>query len=247
VYKDTAKWLLTFTPITAVVTLALTLAPRVDAVAGAGFMNWVCEFPIATAAVVLTLFATVLIVALCSYVLLAEATSWTTLRTSGNWWSKAFSEHAVGMPLFPASTDFATAETKATTDDASSAEQTALAATSRRILELSESLNAKVRFKRFSWGYGISMLVIVTGLSVAAVSLPATADPVTKPTKVSILMPTGTENRFSETTGCATLDGTTAIAVRGLWNHPTLRLIGLGCPAGDWTPTNDLGIVITPK
>ena len=246
-YKDTAKWLLTFTPITAVVTLALTLGPRVDAIAGAGFVNWVCEFPVATGAVVLTLFAAVVIVALCSYVLLAQATPWTELRTSATWWSKAFSEHAAGMPLFPASTDFEAAETRATTDSATSAEQTALAGTTLRIQALSETLNAKARFKRFSLGYGVCIVLIVAGLSVAAFSLPATPDAVTKPTKVSILLPAGTENRFAETTGCATLDGTTVVAVQGLWNHPTLRLIGPGCPAGDWTPSNDLGIVVAPK
>ncbi|WP_313674181.1 hypothetical protein [Mycolicibacterium sp.] len=245
-YKDTAKWLLTFTPITAVITLALTLGPRLNAIVGIGLDGWVRRFPVATAAIVLTLAATVAVVALCRYVLLAEATPWTELRKSPTWWSRAFSDHAVGMPLFPASTDFEAAEIRATTDEATSAQQSALAATTLRIQALSETLNAKARFLRFSWGYGICMLLIVTGLSVAAFSVPATPEAVTKPTKVAILLPDGAERRFTETTGCATLDGTTAVAVGGLWDHPAIRLIGPGCPAGQWTPPDDLGMVITP-
>lgn len=248
-YKDTAKWLMTFTPIAAVITLALTLGPRTEAVGEAGLLTWVCEFPIATAAVVLTMLATVLIVALCRYVLLAEATPWTQLRTDQKWWSTAFSNHAVGMPLFPAATDFTIAETNAATDNASAAEQTALAATTQRIQTLSENLNAKKRFNRFSWGYGICMIVIVTGLTVAAFSLPATPDPVTKPTQVSIVMSAGAETRFTEITGCTTplTDKTTAVAVGGLWTHPVLRLIGPGCRALDHILPRDLGIIITPK
>lgn len=248
-YKDTAKWLLTFTPIAAVITLALTLGPRTEAIAEAGLLKWVCEFPIATAAVVLTLLAAALIVALCRYVLLAEATPWTQLRTDQKWWSEAFSDHAVGMPLFPAATDFTNAETSAATANASAAEQTALAATTLRIQTLSENLNAKKRFKQFSWGYGICMIVIVTGLAVASFSLPATPDPVTKPTKVSLIMPAGAETRFTEITGCTTplTDKTTAVAVGGLWTHPTLRLIGPGCTTSDHTLPRDLGIIITPR
>lgn len=248
-YKDTAKWLLTFTPIAAVITLALTLGPRTEAIASAGPFKWIYEFPIATAAVVLTLLAAVLIVALCCYVLLAEATPWTQLRTDQKWWSKAFSHHAVGMPLFPAATDFTNAETSAATGNASAAEQTALAATTLRIQTLSENLNAKKRFKRFSWGYGICMIVVVTGLAVATFSLPATPDAVTKPTKVSIVMPAGAESRFTEITGCTTPldDKTTAVAVGGLWTHPTLRLIGPGCTASDHILPSELGIIVTPK
>lgn len=246
-YKDTAKWLLTFTPITAVITLALTLGPRIETVASAGLLNWVCEFPVATAAVVLTVIATVVIIILCSYVLLAEASPWTELRTNDTWWSEAFSKHVVGMPLFPSANDFETAETRASTDTASAAEHTALAATTSRIQALSESLNAKDRFKKFSWGYGACMIVILGGLAVAAFSLPAVPDPVTKPTAVSLNMPAGAANRFSEMTGCPKLDEVTAIAVGGLWSHPTLRLIGPGCPTTDWTPPDDLGVIVTPK
>lgn len=244
-YKDTAKWLLTFAPITAVITLALTLGPRLNAVVGVGFLGWVRRFPLASAAIVLTLGATVAIVVLCRYVLLTEATPWTELRKSADWWSKAFSDHAVGMPLFPASTDFEAAEIRATTDEATSAEQSALAATTLRIQALSETLNAKARFVRFSWGYVICMLVVLAGLSVAAFSVPATPEAVTKPTKLSLLLPPGTEHRFTEATGCASLGGSTAVAVGGLWDHPAIRLIGPGCPAGEWTAPEDLGMVIT--
>lgn len=246
-YKDTAKWLLTFAPITAVITLALTLGPRLNAMVGVGFAGGVSQFPLAAAAVALTVLATVAIVALCGYVLLAEASPWTELRTSPEWWSRAFSDHAVGMPLFPASTDFEAAETRAATDEATGAEQSALAATTLRIQALSETLNAKDRFQRFVWGYAVCIVLIVGGLSVVAFSLRATPEAVTQPTEVSLLLPAGTEQRFTEATGCTGLPGTTAVAVGGLWDRPALRLLGPGCPAGEWTPPAELGILVTPR
>lgn len=246
-YKDTAKWLLTFAPITAVITLALTLGPRLNAVVGVGLAGWVSRFPVASAAVALTVAATVAIVVLCGYVLLAQASPWTTLRTSPRWWSEAFSEHAVGLPLFPASTDFEAAETRAATDEATGAEQSALAATTLRILALSENLNAKARFRRFVWGYVISLVIILVGLSVAAFSLRATPEAVTRPTEVSLLLPAGAEQRFTEATGCASLQGANAVAVGGLWDRPAMRLLGPGCPEGEWTPPAGLGILVTPR
>ncbi len=144
-YKETAKWLLTFAPIAAVIALVLTLRPSVEAVGGAGPAAWVREYPAATAAIVVTVLATVALVLLCRWVLLAGATPWSSLRRDADWWSRAFSEHAVGMPLFPASTDFDRAELRATTDEATSAEHSALAATTLRIQTLSEALNAEAR------------------------------------------------------------------------------------------------------
>jgi hypothetical protein len=246
-YKDVAKWLMTFTPISAFLTLTLTFAPRADAIIGMGFSQWVCAFPLVAASVVVTLIATVVIIVMCSRVLLVEAGKWTDLQKKENWFSAAFSDHAVGLPLFPASDNYTEAETKARSDQASPAEQTALAATSRRILELSESQNARDRFKEFSIAYVICTVLILAGLAIATVGLPANPDPVTKPTPVSILMQPGTEERFSAASGCVTMQGTTAIAVGGLWNRPKLQLIGPGCPSGEWTAPVDLGATIAPK
>ncbi|WP_396908174.1 hypothetical protein [Mycolicibacterium sp.] len=244
-YKDTAKWLLTFTPIAAIVTLALTLAPRVGAIAATGFTHWVVANPIATAAVALTLFAAAIIVVLCSHVLLAKPRPWTELRADDEWCSKAFSDDAVGVPLFGSSTSYEKIEVAALQNDATAAEQTALAATSRRMLELSEAQNAEARFKRFIWGYGICMVIIVAGMCIATAGVPLAPDAVTKPTKVSILLPPDGESRFTEETQCATVTGTTAIAVRGLWDRPVLRLFGPGCTQAEWTPTAE--ILIAPK
>jgi hypothetical protein len=156
------------------------------------------------------------------------------------------SKHAVGVPLFAASTEYDDAETKAQSGSASAAEQSAIVATSARILALSAEQNAKARFESFRIGYAICMLLIAGGLIFSAVSLPATPDPVTKPAKVSLVMPPGNEARFVAATGCQSLATTTAVAVGGLWNRPRLRLVGQGCPLGDWTPTPDLNGVIVP-
>lgn len=246
-YKEAAKWLLTFVPISTVVALALTLASRFDGIEAVGLWNWINEFPWISGAVLATVAATVVVIVMCCRVLLAEAGAWNDLRSDADWLSKAFSEHAVGIPLFKDSSAYEAADLKETDGQATSAEQTALATTSRRILELSEAENARAKFEKFTWCYSVCAVVIVVGLGVATAGLPSTPDAVTKPTKVSILMQPGTENQFVATTGCASLDDTTAIAVGGLWSKPELRLIGQGCPAGDWTPPDDLGAVVAPK
>jgi hypothetical protein len=246
VHKDTAKWLLTFTPITAVIALVLTIRPSIEAVGAAGPRAWIRQFPAATVAIVMTALATVVLVVLCRSVLLATATEWSTLRRDVEWWSGAFSKHAVGMPLFPSSSDFDDAELRALTEQATPAEHTALAATTLRVQALSEEMNAQARLTKFSWAYGVCMAVIVAGLATATFSLSVTPEAVTKPTAASLYLPgDGAANRFTEATGCVSVQGTTAIAVRGLWSNPTLRLIGPGCRDAEWTPTS--GVLVTAR
>lgn len=250
-HKDAAKWLITFAPISAFLALVLTFAPRANAIIAMGFLSWARHYPLTAIVVGLATVATVVIICKCSTVLLAEADTWAELekKEEGKWFSDAFSKHAVGLPLFAASSHYTEAETRARSGDATAtaAEQSALAATSLRVLALSEADNARDRFKKFIPVYVICTLVIVVGLIVAAVGLPSIPDPVTKPAQVSILMQPGTEDRFTAASGCQALKTTTAIAVGGLWDRPQLRLVGPGCPTVDWTAPEGLDATIVPK
>jgi hypothetical protein len=246
VYKDTAKWLLTFVPVTALVALVVAIAPRMTAVNAAGLLGWMCANPLATAAVALAVLFTVVIVALCCWVLLAHAKKWTELQADRNWLSRAFSDHAVGLPHFADYDAFRNAVVNVRTKRAPDAEQSAVDETVGRILKLSEDLEAQDRFAWFKIAFPICTLLAIAGVVLATASLPATPAAVTTPSIVSIFMPSGTEAKFLAATGCKTLDGTTAIAVGGLWNKPQLRLIGNGCPAGNWSPPDNLGVVVAP-
>jgi hypothetical protein len=246
VYKDTAKWLLTFVPIPTFLALAVGLGTRFTAIKETGLISWVYQFPVPAGAVGLTVIATIVIIWRCCSVLVAGPSELADLRGKTDWMSEAFSKYGVGEPIFSNFDAFKTADNKRVNKTASDAEIAALTDTSQRIVALSENLNARARFICFMWVFGACAIVIVAGLATATATLPTTPDAVTKPTKVSIFMPPGTEPSFTTTTGCTCLHDTTAIAVSGLWNMPTLRLIGKGCPSGAWTPPADLDAVIAP-
>ncbi|GAB88157.1 hypothetical protein [Gordonia rhizosphera] len=251
---ETAKWLMTFVPITIIITLVLAVASQGSAIQTVGVTTWICEHLLATIGLICTLLAVGVIVFLCRNVLLAEADKWSDLKSQAGWFSDAFSKHAVGLPLFPASDDFTRAEAKAASD-ATAAEYNALTTTTQRIIELSEAENTRKEFRKFSIGYIICLLVIIIGLVVSFVSIataPTSPEEITKPTSVTIHMPhmpptAEDQKKFTANTGCTVLGETTAIAVGGFWDHPKLRLIGPGCTTSDWTPPDDLGIVIVPK
>lgn len=244
--KDTAKWLLTFVPIPTFLALAVGLGSRFTAVEETGLIGWAREFPIPAIAVGVTVLATIVIIWTCCWVLVAGPTELAVLKNNSNWWSAAFSKHAVGEPTFSNSDAFRTADNKRVSQTASDTEIKALDDTIQRIVALSEKLNARSRFICFIWAFGACAVLIVAGLSTAIATLPTTPDAVTKPTKVSILVPPDTEPRLAAATGCASMRDTTIVAVSGLWNKPKLRLIGKGCPLGTWTLPVDLNAVITP-
>lgn len=245
-HKDTAKWLLTFVPIPTFLALAVGLGARFTAINETGVINWARQCPIPAIAVAVTVLATLAIIGTCCWVLVAGPTKLAVLKDNSNWWSAAFSKHAVGEPIFSNSGAFRTADNKRVNGTASETEIKALDDTIQRIVALSEKLNARSRFICFIWAFGCCAVLIVAGLSTAIATLPTTPDAVTKPTKVSILMPPGTEPRLTTATGCTCMQDTTAIAVSGLWNRPKLRLIGKGCTPGTWTPPTDLDAVIAP-
>ncbi len=249
--KDIAKWLLTFAPLTAVFTLTLTIAPRINT--SAGISSWIRGNPIPVGAIVTTVLATFTLIALGCYVMQAEATPIRELRERchANWLSNAFSTHAVGLPHFAASDIYEAAANRVSAGESTApGEQAAVAETNGRILELSEADNTRKRFKIFSWGYAICMITIVAGLTTAALSLPTTLDPVTKPTPVTLHLTPEAQALFTEATSCTTVADTSAIAIAGRWDHPTLRLAGPGCDAEttrNWVPPNNLDILATPK
>jgi hypothetical protein len=246
VYKDTAKWLLTFLPISTFVALAVGLAPRYEAIEGAGFRDWVCGNRLAFTATLVTLAATVVIIIMCCAVLLTGPTDLAALRADETWWSTAFSQHGVGEPMFTDSSAFDRVANPPAGMTVSEAQAKAYNDTIPRITKLSEDLKTRARFKCFAYVFVVCTVLIGVGLSVATATLPATPEAVTKATKVSIFIPPGTEARFVKATGCVSLHDTTAVAVGGTWAHPKLRLIGTGCPTRLWTPGTELDAVVAP-
>lgn len=245
-HKDTAKWLLAFLPLPTFLALGITVGPRFEAIEEVGVVRWVCQFWVASLAIGLILVAALGLIGLCCSVLLAAPSQWSKLTADQNWMSNAFSTYAVGMPMFPDAKAFSDTESKRVAKQATADEVNALTDTTQRIVALSADLNARARFKIFGWSLPVCALVVVAGLFVLGAALPVMPDAVTKPTKVTIFLPPGTESKFVTATGCACLHTTTAIAVHGLWDRPTLRLIGNGCHDAEQTLPADLQAVIAP-
>lgn len=248
-HKDTAKWLLTFVPIPTFLALAVGLGTRFTAITQVGIIDWACQFPAPAIAVAVTAIATFAILIACCWVLVTGPTDLAALKKEPNWWSDAFSQYGVGQPYFTNSDGYNDTNTARAQGKATDAQIKALADTMQRIVALSEDLNTRNRFRCFLWVLGFGAAFILAGLCTATATLPTTPDAVTKPIKVSILVPPGTEPRLAAdfaAAGCTCDHDTTAVAVGGLWNNPTLRLIGKGCQTGTWTAPADLNAVITP-
>jgi hypothetical protein len=248
-HKDTAKWLLTFVPIPTFVVLALSLGPRYEAIEGDDPVNWLCENWVPAVAFVVAALATFGLTLMCCLVLLTGPTDLGALMKNDNWLSAAFNEHGVGEPMFTNSSAFKKVGplVKAGSDQVTDQQISAYNATNDRLRTLSEDLNTRARFRCFVYVFIGCAILILGGLTVATATLPATPDAITKPTKVSILVPLATQPRFTaDTNGCTCLHDTTAIAMSGIWTHPKLRLIGKGCPTDLWTPPADLDAVIAP-
>lgn len=175
-HKDTAKWLLTFVPIPAVLALGVGLGGRFTAIMQVGVISWVREFPVPVIAVVITILATIGIIAACCWVLVAGPTDLDKLKQDPDWWSDAFSKHGVGEPYFQDSDQYRCADDKRVDRSASEAEIDALAETIQRIRSLSEELTVRRRFKSFGTILGGCAVLIVVGLLVATATLAATPE-----------------------------------------------------------------------
>jgi hypothetical protein len=246
VHKDVAKWLLTFVPISSFIALTVGLAPRYAAIESAGLGTWVCDNHLAAGAILVTTVATIGIIAACAVVLLTGPTDLIELRADQTWWSNAFSQHGVGEPVFTDSSAFDLVASPPTGMTVSDAQAKAYNDVIPRIIKLSEELKTRTRFRWFLCAFVVCTVIIGAGLSVATATLPTTPDAITKPTKVSILVPPGAEARLAEATGCTDLRQITAVAMPGSWAHPKLRLFGKGCSTALWTPGLELGAVAVP-
>lgn len=260
-HKDTAKLLLTFVPIPTFVVLALGLGPRYEAISQIGLAAWFDENPTPSIAFVLAAIAAILIAVMCCFVLLAGPRDLAELIKDDNWLSNAFNRDAVGEPVFTDSSAFKNVgdKSKFNDDTVSEWQRKAYNETAARLTLLSEDQRTRCRFKWFMWIYVVCSLVLLGGVAVATATLPATPEPITKPTLVAIHVPPDAEEELLEQTGCVKVekpDATSnapspteeaiAIAVGGTWAHPDIRLIGPNCIENDWTPTPDLNAVVAP-
>ena len=211
-------------------------------------MDGVSPQPVPALAVAVTATATGVIIVACCRLLLTGPTEWDHLKDAPNDWSKAFSEAGVGEPYFKDADQFGDAERRRILGKASDTEMKALADTQQRIVAWSEDVATRKRFTRFLWTFGFCAGLILVGLGWATATLPTTPDAVTKPTRVSILVSPDAEPRLAAAfaaAGCTARDPA-AVAVGGLWNNPTLRLVGDGCQSGTWTVPTELNAVVTP-
>lgn len=257
-HKDTAKLLLGLVPVASLIGVAIAVEPSFDTIRAAGVASWARQHPSVVSGVVAVVIGVFGLVVACCYVLLAAPKPWKELRSDDNWLSKAFSDHAVGIPYFSDASTFLNAEAQVaqpvaqpaadvTKADVTSGDREAVAKAVERTLLLSERLQAAKRFKKFGFLYVPCLLAIVGGAGVVLITLPAAETPITIPTTVQLHLPSGAEVVFAAATGCVASGTTVAVAVGGFWDNPELRLYGPGCHSGRWSPQRSVDLVITAK
>lgn len=250
-YKELAKYWISFVPVTALLGLGVALAPTAEQLTRLGFAAWLqargAGFAVFLALSCLALLA---MTVLCARVLAAEPTEFDRLLENQTWLSVAFSRYGVGRPYFLDSTKFLSAELECRElDDKGAFDPRAPAVNevTARISALSADLNAKGRFTVFLWVFGIGAVLITGTALVALGSPPRGLELITEPVPVTLHVPAGELRRVSNGTGCDKPRDADAVAVGGTWEKPRLRLFGTGCAGGEWVPSPDLHIIVTQK
>jgi len=240
-YKETAKWLLGFIPISSITGLIVILAPQFGDAREMGFSTWLGHNGAVAIGVGLTAAGFIAVAAMCCHVLLAAPSQFIELQQDRNWMSAAFSDHAVGQPDFVDVDKFTEANKAADGAMSDPAQAIPIRRTIDSIMELSAELNAKQRFTRFAVAFIVGVLAIGAGLGLTAFALPP--DQITRPTPVTLLPGDAVVESFRALSGCETIEGTTAIAVAGTWSSPDVRLYGPGCTFEVWTIPDDLDLL----
>lgn len=252
-YKELAKYWISFVPVTALLGLGVALAPTAEQLTRLGFAAWLQARGSGLAvALALSCLALVAMTVLCARVLAAEPTEFGKLLEEDNatWLSTAFSRYGVGRPYFLDSTKFLSAELECRVPDDKGGFDPRAAAVNEvtaRIAALSADVNAKCRFTAFAWVFGLGA-VLITGTALFALgSPPRGLELISEPVPVTVHIPAGEVIRVTDGTGCGTPAEADAVAVGGTWEQPRLRFFGAGCADAEWTPSTDLHILVTQK
>lgn len=240
-HKETAKWMLGFIPISSITGLIVILAPQLGHAREIGFTSWLSQNGSAALGVALTAIGFILVASMCCYVLLAAPSNFLTLQQDSDWMSAAFSDHAVGQPNFIDADKFTEAKEAADATPEDAVLTTPVRRTIESMMELSAELNAGQRFRHFAVAFIAGVLAIAAGLGLTAFTLPPAQ--IARATPVDLLLGDASPDRFTEVSGCETIDGTTAIAVAGTWTNPDLRLYGPGCTFEVWTIPEELDLL----
>lgn len=248
-HKDTAKLLLGLVPVSTLVGIAVALAPRFDEIRAIGVERWAGDHVAVASGVVVAFVGVLGVVVAGCYVLLAAPGKWSTLRADTDWFSAAFSDHAVGVPYYLDSNAFGTVESAIEQKDqgVTNEDREAVAKVTQSILDLSERLGTKRRFRYFGWAYVICIAAIALGVGTVLARLPAAEAPIMTPTTVQLYLPASAEPAFVAGTGCRASQNTLAVAVGGSWDDPELRLYGAGCFDRRWFPHHSIDVVIAPR
>lgn len=238
-YKDTAKWLLAFLPVSTLAGAAAVLRPHIGAIREVGGVSWVQANPWNAIAFGLPIVVVLGLAYGCLRVMLAKSDPYERLEQNQTWMSEAFSQYGVGIPEFNDSSKFTDAIEEASNGtDGSRADD--IAKVVPRIVALSAELNARTRFVQFAWGYGIGLVAI----AVCALYLSQQSVPLATPLRAEVHVGTDSEPEFTTLTGCADAATTKAVAIGGTNESPVLRLYGDDCKSIEWQPDGDIDVVV---
>ncbi len=248
-YRDTTKWLVAFVPIAAILSAG--------AVAGPGLVNTIGNadsirdfFEMAgwpVAGLVAVSLGIIAVVWRGSVILSLQPTELGAVVADPELMSAAFGA-GVGAPYFFDRHQFEDAMTRLLSiwDSGQPPEPSdplltrAIAAT-EALREWSLHRQLGAAFGGFRKTFGWSVIAIVTGLMVAAVSLQPGSDTIATPTRVLIDVSDSGGAALTTETGCHGAAASEFWAVGGNWDAPTLQVDGPGCRFGaQWKPDPDV-------
>ncbi|MGJ7440973.1 hypothetical protein [Aquipuribacter sp. MA13-6] len=249
-YRDTTKWLVTFAPITAALTAATLVGPRLvrSAQAAPSAAAWGADNWGVLLAGVALLGAVAAVLASGARVLSVEPTDIATQAAS----RRGASDLATAVGAGVTTPEFFTKESyvEAMTQQAHAWDQpTRVAADVERLERLRTATEAlrdwslfngiQKPFSDFRRVFVVSSAVLVAALVYIPFALgPST--PIGEPAEVAVSLSAAGAQDLRSTTGCTDPGSSEYLAVGGTWQQPVLAVDGPGCRFGaTWQPTTD--------
>lgn len=244
-YRDTAKWLVAFIPVSTLVAAAVALGPQVltQAATADSVADWLKQN-----GWVLVGLGVVAVGAMCimwsgARVLSTQPERFQDLlgEQDKDRLIKAINEGAA-EPYFMDDVAYRNARNRlqASWDAKQQVDDAAL----QRITGATELLRAwalqqgmGAAFGKFRWALVVGIVLILGGFLLTAGALGPTAVRLDKPTVVKVRVNDAGEQDLRATTGCVDASRSSFLAIGGTWNAPVLRIDGPGCRfAAHWQP-----------
>lgn len=244
-YRDTAKWLVAFVPVSTIVAGAVALGPRLleDAAAAASPTAWAQTRVAVLVGVGLIVAGVGGVLWSGARLLRTQPVDFTALLKDSEKLREAF-QNGVGVPYFLDDASYLAALKKlaatwATGDAVLDAELERANASTEELRSWALQQQLRPAFRTFGWVFGLGVLLIVAGFLAVAAGLGPAPIRFGTPTVVVVELSDAGAVDLATATGCTNIAESTFLAVAGTWESPVLEVDGPDCEFGaQWRPSS---------